>query len=262
MQRVLKPAARAAVVTIPISDEDKASIAEAEALAKRLTVLLDKIIAAKAPEELVKAMQKPLAVPLARAYKLINKDPTKIDEIIYASTRPGYVVQDSRNGVDLVGTERGDGLELKCSVAKFTKMVNKQTGAEKRSKTRKCSIVWQVGNAARPDRRDRLVRSIQAKTKNGGSCVIRVTDGFEKVLYECTLDHRFLVGYFQRVPLSKSPTHNMGCEQCARCHSFHRLDRLAAWSRKLVESATGTLSEEEWTLDVFVRVQRDCRPPK
>lgn len=103
------------------------------------------------------------------------------------------------------------------------------------------------------ERRANLVKSIEEKTKGGGA-VYQIRDGLHRLMAEYKLSHGFLMEYFRRVKITvKSRVHNMGCEQCPKCKSFHRLDKLKEASDMFDESP----NDVEWN-PLFKKINSEC----
>jgi hypothetical protein len=196
-----------------------------------------------------------LTVPVCLLAKVLNPDVRqKLDEFLYSSTHPELKVNTHQQGADLIDPLTGSATELKVSTCIQNPKPAKQKDGKMKTPKPKAAVMWPIPklDPKKPqERRKKLLKGIEAKTKSGGA-VIRVVNGMQKLLKEYTLSHEFLMGYFERVPLGDSPSHNMGCLMCPSCKSFHRLDKLQSFSNNIPKT------EEGWKA-VFAKVKIDCK---
>ena len=187
-----------------------------------------------------------LRTALCKATKLIVPDARqKIDEYIIAEKK-GLTVRKEKNGADMTdGDDRH--YESKAGV------VN--------AKTMRCNIHWEVPYITGQDpqdmtRRDKMIESIRNKCQGGGVYITLHTETRIKVaeyyFHEC-----FLIIYFRHIKITEgvTKTHNMGCDICKQCHTYHRLELM----RKLDDEM---VTNPEFTFDashpVYKGVSSQC----
>ena len=196
-----------------------------------------------------------LTVPVCLLAKILHPDVRqKLDEFLFASTHPELQVNTHQHGADLIDPITDSATELKVATCIQNPKPTKQKNGTMKTPKPAIAVMWPIPkpNPKNPEeRRKKLLKSIKEKTDSGGA-VIRVVNGMQTLLKEYRLSHEFLMGYFERVKLGNSPAHNMGCLMCPSCKSFHRLDKLQAFSNKLPKT------EEEWK-KVFEEVASDCK---
>lgn len=121
-------------------------------------------------------------------------------------------VSDKSNGADLVNDETDEHSEIKVSVL---------------TKEKRCNIMWNIPSGDTIlERRNKLIKSAETKTKNGKAYfIIKSKSAVELKRYE--FGSLFLQEYFKYYDFNeKSSSINFGCTQCKSCKSFHRLDHI------------------------------------
>ena len=119
-------------------------------------------------------------------------------------------VSDKSNGADLVNDETDEHSEIKVSIL---------------TKEKRCNIMWNIpAGDTTNERRNKLIKSAETKTKNGKAYfIIKSKSAVELKRYE--FGSLFLQEYFRYYDFNeKSSSINFGCTQCKSCKSFHRLD--------------------------------------
>lgn len=209
---------------------------ETQELAERLTQFYNNMLASHAnPTD--PAYYGMLAAPLARLAKLIIADiHQKVDEIDYASTH-GLTVNPASTGYDLADA-KGNHFELKVSICK--------------SPIKRCNFNWPVPNGASDTlRRAALLTSVAEKVR-GGKAIFLIRNGIGHTLKQYELSERFLLGYFARIKIGKCDNHNMGCEWCHQCNTFHRLDAF--------QTASDAIADDPNAIVVWEKLKRVSCP--
>ena len=235
-----------------------------------------------------------LSVPLCKLTKIIVPNvQRKIDEIVYADEK-NMTVCIEEHGADL-NDDEGNCHELKVSTCK-------------KSTNYKCNFNWPMpAGKDEETRRKRLLESVIEKTKGNTadnlnkiivSEIETETDDVKRpyhggdfkmiskdargqvVLNEYSISGIFVYHYFKRLPeFSKSTVYNFGCERCAVCKEYHRLNNMKKYDDKMLrkmilhakESADGKVAwksekEEDEKMDewipwnkIFTIIKSQCK---
>lgn len=186
----------------------------------------------KNSETLIKGVREDIQYELCRFAKMMVPNiHQKIDEIIEVDDRrtkakkslsdknnnnnnnsreTNIRVSDKSNGADLVNDETDEHSEIKVSIL---------------TKEKRCNIMWNIPSGdTLSERRNKLIKSAETKTKNGKAYfIIKSKSAVELKRYE--FGSLFLQEYFKYYDFNdKSSSINFGCTQCKSCGSFHRLD--------------------------------------
>lgn len=187
------------------------------------------------------AVQNILQVSLCRLVKLLVPNvQRKIDEIIIASEM-NMTVSKSEHGADMTDDD-DNRFELKVSLCTKGKMPSTYF---------KSNFNWPLPTGS--DARERLLKQVEEKTggkKGGVIFVAKTKTGIE--LNKYLFSGRFMLKYFQHLPLTDSGIHNFGSARCVKCEKYHRLERMLMWDKEDRE-----IENEE--CDIYKSVASQCK---
>ena len=180
---------------------------------------------------------------LARLTKMIIPNVhQKLDEVIVAAEqKTPHIVSPDQHGADLIEKGTNSKTEVKVSV---------------------CSRSYANFNWSLPSRppneeeqnyKARVRDSIFNKTAHGGA-ILRIEGGLGEVIAQYRLSCAFLLEYFSRLKINPTHKHNMRSEQCGDCGKFHRIQKLAYWSKVFDRQP----DKVDWD-DVFTKTPPHCK---